>query len=182
MRLFLALNFSDGEKDALEGVQALLKEHSAAGNFTRRQNLHMTLFFLGETPPDRIPALGNILKITGDKTVPFVLQYHQMGYFSGKGREKLWYLSCDTSTELSGLVARLQKALKKQGFSLEDRTFLPHVTLARRCITDLTPPAPEPIVAKFSSMELMLSERIDGVLTYTPIFSAPFSCTQTDWK
>lgn len=182
MRLFIALNFSPREKDALEAVQTRLKEHSAAGNFTRRQNLHMTLSFLGEIPPERIPTLRNILKITGDKTSPFVLQYHQMGYFSGKGREKLWYLSCEAIPELKDLVRRLEKALKSKGFSLEERDFVPHVTLCRRCITDHTPGAVAPIAVRCSSIELMLSERIDGVLTYTPIFSAPFSCNQADWK
>ena len=176
MRLFIALNFTRREKDALEEVQALLKENSAAGNFTRRQNLHTTLFFLGEVTPERIPALRNILKITGDKTAPFVLQYDRMGYFSGKGREKLWYLTCDTPRELTNLVARIHKALRQQGLSLEDRDFIPHVTLCRRCISDHTPGPVSPVGVRCASMELMLSEHIDGVLTYTPIFSAPFSC------
>lgn len=178
MRLFVALNLSHEEKDGVEGIQNALKAHAAAGNFTRRQNLHMTLAFLGQVPPERIPALRNILKITGDKTIPFVLQYDQMGYFSGKGREKLWYLGCERTPELSDLVSRLHKSLKKQGFLLEDRAFVPHVTLCRRCVSDYVPQKIAPVSVNCRSMELMLSEHIDGVLTYTPISSAPFSVTK----
>lgn len=170
MRLFIALNFSDTEKDLLCSLQQQLKEKSTAGNFTRRENLHMTLAFLGDIPPDGIPKLREILTSCAKKTSPFSLSLDRLDFFPGKGQEKLWYLSGKTPSDLGGMVQALYIRLTNAGFRLEQREFLPHVTLGRRCITQ-EPPEIIPITAAFFSVELMLSQQIHGVLTYTPIYS-----------
>lgn len=175
MRLFIALNFSDSEQHAITQIQHQLKDQCISGNFTRRENLHLTLAFLGEVPLERIPTLQKILIKTAEKTTAFSTTCDQLGCFSGTGQEMLWYLSGDTPPELAALVNTLHNYLKKAGFSLEDREFLPHVTLGRRCVSETVPKIEFfPVTAAFSSMELMLSEQIDRVLTYTPIFSAKF--------
>ena len=49
MRLFIAINFSSEEKSKLFSIIADLKKYTVGGNFTRSENLHLTLVFLGET-------------------------------------------------------------------------------------------------------------------------------------
>lgn len=169
----MALNFSENEKSAIEKVQTLLKKESSAGNFTRRENLHLTLAFLGEVPPDRIPKLRQILTKTAERSEAFSLTYDRLGFFPGKGREQLWYLTCETVPGLTALEDRLRGSLQKAGYSPEDREFLPHVTLGRRCVFDTVPSIEfSPIRTHCPELKLMLSEQIDGVLTYTTIFSA----------
>ena len=63
MRLFVAICFDEPCKDVLCAAIAGLKSHARQGNFSRRENLHLTLAFLGETNridfgPKR--ALGSI--------------------------------------------------------------------------------------------------------------------------
>ena len=62
MRLFVAICFDEPCKDVLCAAIAGLKSHARQGNFSRRENLHLTLAFLGET--NRIDsakrALGSI--------------------------------------------------------------------------------------------------------------------------
>ena len=48
MRLFIAINFDDAFLDALVSMQEDLKSAGAIGNFTKRENLHMTLAFIGD--------------------------------------------------------------------------------------------------------------------------------------
>ena len=50
MRLFTAINFDDNIKDALSAAISELKARGIRGTFTLRENLHLTLVFLGETP------------------------------------------------------------------------------------------------------------------------------------
>jgi len=47
MRLFIAINFNEKIKDRLCEMQGQLKAQTYAGNFSRRENLHLTLVFLG---------------------------------------------------------------------------------------------------------------------------------------
>lgn len=51
MRLFIALRFPDIALRAMEDVQTALKTQSHSGNFSHRENLHLTLSFLGKNCP-----------------------------------------------------------------------------------------------------------------------------------
>ena len=54
MRLFIAINFDDTELDAFEAARERLRDQAGAANYSRRENLHLTLAFLGEQPPARM--------------------------------------------------------------------------------------------------------------------------------
>lgn len=49
MRLFVAIRLDASCKDVLCTAIAGLKGHASHGNFSRRDNLHLTLAFIGET-------------------------------------------------------------------------------------------------------------------------------------
>ena len=48
MRLFIAINFDENMLDALTEIQDDLRRCGVKGHYTPRENLHMTLAFLGE--------------------------------------------------------------------------------------------------------------------------------------
>ena len=49
MRLFIAINFNDYIKNELCSVMENLKKYTLRGRFTSRENLHLTIVFIGET-------------------------------------------------------------------------------------------------------------------------------------
>ena len=49
MRLFVALELEDRMKDALIEQMRALRPHTKQGRFSHRENLHLTLCFIGET-------------------------------------------------------------------------------------------------------------------------------------
>ena len=61
MRLFIAINFDDKIKDELCLLTDELKNYSVSGNFTRRENLHLTLVFIGETPSNKITSIKSAI-------------------------------------------------------------------------------------------------------------------------
>ena len=63
------------------------------------------------------------------------------------------------------------------GFKLEDRRYTPHLTLAREVRGEAEPELvlPEPVPALVRGASLMLSERRQGVLTYTPLLFCGFA-------
>jgi len=173
VRLFCSIGF---DADAIAGLlqaQQLLRTCGGCGNFTVPENLHLTLAFLGETPEARIPDIERAMAAAAG--TPFALTFDRLGAFRQQD-EALWYISPQPSPPLAALQRRLSRQLAAAGFVLEQRTFKPHLTLARRVRpAALQPPAPVPVTAQVTGMELMLSHRPDGKLTYTPIFRQNFS-------
>lgn len=160
MRLFVALTFEDAFLDAL--TQYL---HSCRrlgrGSWTRREQLHLTLEFLGELQ-DPVPAMVAMDAVT---VPPFDLVTGQPGFFRREDGDIFW-LGLEPSPPLLSLQRQLHTALSRQGLKLETRLFRPHLTLGRG-VTLSQPPAPPQLAQFISGISLLESSRVDGALTYT---------------
>ena len=62
MRLFLAIDFDPAVKQQLSAVRDRLAQAASAGRFSRQENFHITLAFLGDIPPSRIPAIRSCME------------------------------------------------------------------------------------------------------------------------
>lgn len=62
MRLFIAIQFDDEILDALTDFQNDLKAQGVTGNYMKRENLHITLAFVGEygNPDDVLEAMEQV--------------------------------------------------------------------------------------------------------------------------
>ena len=110
----------------MESVQRHFKNYKA--RWTKPDKLHVTLVFLGDVEPARVPAV--VEAATGLCSNPFhlVLDYAMPIYRSGM----LWLTSRQPPDELGSLVKELTMRLQPCGFEPETRHFRPHVTLARK--------------------------------------------------
>ena len=86
MRLFIALLFDGQTIEKILAVQEQLREWGQ-GRFTRRENLHLTLTFLGEIPSDRVEAARRAMDRT--TTPPLTLTFDHTGRFRQKEGD-LW--------------------------------------------------------------------------------------------
>ena len=173
MRLFYALVPSEAEKRNILRWQENLETASESGGFPPTENLHMTLQFLGEIPPERVEALKEILTATAGNYRPFSITLDTYGWFPGKGHERLWFLT-GNGPEAAEVSDELGEALTESGFSVEDRAFIPHITLARRCKLKnrRIPEEAEPVSVQVQRLWLMESRQIRGSTVYVPIFHA----------
>ena len=62
MRLFIAINLDDNIRDALAEMQESMRRQGVRGNYTKIENLHLTLAFIGEYgDPDAVnEALASV--------------------------------------------------------------------------------------------------------------------------
>ena len=165
MRLFAALPLGDEGIRALSAYRRDLEKLGVRGNFTRPENLHITLAFLGELPEweSAAEALDTV------EAEPGLLLLDRLDTF-GKGG--ILGLCPTEDAPVRALAAKAERALREAGFTLEKRRFRAHVTLCR----ELTAPAgtelpPPPAVAvPVEEMVLFLSHRPKGKLTYTPLW------------
>jgi 2'-5' RNA ligase len=170
MRLFTAVNFDDTVKRRLLEAQAEIRAGSLGGNFSREENLHLTLVFLGETPGDRLPEIKRIMgQIAGP---PPELNFSGLGCFS-RARKELWYLEAEEGPGLERL-REIQKELSSRllglGLPLDTRPFRAHITLGREIRTREKPGWEGRIRVPVKRISLMKSEHRRGLLVYTELF------------
>lgn len=173
MRLFVALLLSEKMKDALCESGDELRRRACRGNFSRRENLHLTLAFLGDCPPSALSRIRRAMSAAAENTSPFALTLEKLGRFRRPGAD-LWWAGVHRQPALTRLAEDLQERLRQEGFAIEDRPFAAHLTIARQ--VDAPGLRPEDIALaavsqRISAMSLMESSRINGVLTYREIFS-----------
>jgi len=175
MRLFIAVNFDNAVKERLLEIQAQLRSQSTRGNFTRPENLHLTLAFLGETPDEKVPSLLEIIEDTQALALPlpFDVSFTRTGCFT-RSHKELWWIGVDETCQglnrLRAIYGELIKRLSDAGFPVDKRPFNPHITLGR----EVKHSRPinlncNEIKAKVDRLSLMKSEHIQGKLTYTEL-------------
>ena len=104
------------------------------GRAVPRENLHLTLQFLGEVNDQQRIALLPLLQQLASEHAPFMVALGQARAFPSVSGP-LYVLELVPSPALQGLHQRLQAGLVAQGFSADPRPWRPHITLARpgRC-------------------------------------------------
>lgn len=176
MRLFIAINFQKNELDTLSDAADMLWENSVKGNFTRTENFHITLAFLGEIPEARVREIRGIINEATKDIKPFEFKIGGLGRFRRNGGDIYW-LGVEKKRELTELADRLCQKLRSSGFIIEDRAFKPHLTLGREVVLSCKPNSltmPE-LFCPVSRVSLMSSQRIRGILTYTEIYGKELS-------
>ena len=178
MRLFIALAFSPALHDWLAEAQSGLRLGSESGNFSRPENLHLTLHFLGEVSGGRVaPIRAAMERVT---VPPFPLTLGGVGMFRREGSNIGW-LGIEKNEALASLHAQLAKNLRAVGFPVESRFDTPHLTLGREIVLheDFRKEDLEKSLGKrqdqVGSILLMKSERIQRILRYTPLFEKQLS-------
>ena len=177
MRLFVAVNFSDEVKSRILKIQEQLRAQASKGSFTRPENFHLTLAFLGETPDEKLGTLFGIMEeIQRNPQLPpspFDIVFNRSGCFTHSSKE-LWWIGADSDSAgvpfLKAIHEQLLGRLEAAGFSVDKRPFNAHVTLGRE-IKHTGPivldcPA---ITVMAGRISLMKSEHLRGVLTYTEL-------------
>jgi len=161
LRLFIAVKFTPEVKSTLINAIGQLKELSD-GNFTRIENLHLTLAFIGESN-----RKADICKII-DKVEPspFDISVGGYGHFGN-----LYWVGLKGEKALYDTAAALRNELKICGIPVDTKPFSPHITIAREVI----PHGQINLSVKETPMRverisLMSSERIDGRLTYKEVY------------
>lgn len=125
MRLFFALWPAESERAAAALVQAAVA-WPAGAKLVKRENLHLTLHFLGHVETDRVSALRAAAEVPAG---PVSETFDRFAVWHG-GIAVLEPAA--VSPALAGLHAVLGQRLEAAGFALERRPYRPHVTLARR--------------------------------------------------
>ena len=176
MRTFIGIPMKQDIKETLFQIQQQCRQMCKKGNFTEKDNFHMTLHFLGETTTEEIDDLKQAVYETAIRNRKFSLTLKQIGVFQ-RGEKGILWAGTEKNNSLSYLFEGLERSLTRQGFAREKKKLSPHITLAREAV----PHHSFTQIQKFVSVEpkeiivdcitLFESVRIGGKLIYKPIFT-----------
>ena len=94
-------------------------------------HLHLTVKFLGETPWTVLPEVTAVIEAEVRQLASFQAEITGLGAFPDARRARVVWCGLSPNGPLPELAARLNDRLGELGFPREQRTFQPHVTLAR---------------------------------------------------
>lgn len=118
----------------LEATQKQLRVHIAADavKWTKPEQIHLTLQFLGHVQPDLLDAFANALKQVASDRKCFRLHAESVGCFpSGKHPKIIWAGLAGELEPLEILKEELDTAFSALGYVPEKRKFHAHLTLGR---------------------------------------------------
>ena len=177
MRLFIAVPFDEKTKRRLVWEMERMKSFARTGSFTRRDNLHLTVQFLGEVQEKRIEDIKRAMEDASDGLSAMELKLDSFGSFPSGQDRCLYWRGVSKTPELQRLYDRVCRETEKLGFKREKRGYTPHVTLIRNCKMSAVfrergfAEGLTSISFKSDRLCLMESVRREGVLVYNEIYS-----------
>lgn len=179
-RLFIAIELSPNVRQKIKAHIHRLRTAlpDVRASWTREDNLHLTLKFLGDVPVNQIESVSQALMRAAIQISDFDLVIRDCGSFPSRGKPNvLWIGINDASSNLRKLHAAVEDECAKAGFDRDQRSFHPHLTIARlrnpkgaRSLAELHQQIGfEPVSVKVSDVCLIRSELSSAGSRYTVI-------------
>ena len=174
MRVFIGIEFSDEVKDYLQKIAQIIKKNTIKGDFTRFDNYHLTLKYIGRVTDDEVYMLEDIISDISDNISSFNIKLGEIGSFDRKHSSIIYLGIKEGLSELNTLFKLVEKMTIEEDFEPENRKYRPHITLGKKVVfnkyntTELLPIFNQEISVK--KITLFESHRVNDILTYTPIF------------
>lgn len=131
MRAFIALELPE----EFESDLVILSRQLGAGvqgRFVPRENLHLTLAFLGEIDgTSQLTRAITAIETAAKPFAPISLHPEKLGTFGKPADASLW-LGVSPTPALMHLASSVRNQLTAAGIAFDAKPFKPHITLARR--------------------------------------------------
>jgi len=129
-RCFVAVSLADPARAAVAEYLESLRATVAGVAWARPEQLHLTLKFLGNVVPTRIPALEMRLAEAVGAMDADTAEVAGVGAFPNLARPQVLWVGV-RAPSLAALADAVEASAAAEGFPRETRPFRPHVTLGR---------------------------------------------------
>jgi 2'-5' RNA ligase len=183
IRSFIAIELEDATRRAIAAAIRELRNGPGGDHirWVRPETLHVTLRFLGDIDPARVPALTAALRAEAAGVSPFALTLGELGAFPSLRRPQVLFFRAGPQQPLAVLASAVERAVVQAGFAAETRPFRPHLTLGRArrgkhvpVTAPVTPPGDSRVVDEIvlfhSQLALSGTDTATGTgATHTPL-------------
>ena len=134
LRLFIALAVPPDVRQEIGRAQGQLRRNSPPGaiRWTRPEQFHITLKFLGDVPSAQVEALKTSVSEVCAGCPALRLSAHGIGFFPNEQRPRvIWVGADDDSGQLAELYRRMDEAVRPFAPAGKPERFAGHITLGR---------------------------------------------------
>lgn len=186
LRAFIAIEIPLGIREAVcQAITPLQKGLGAAVRWVPRENMHLTLKFLGDVSPANVEMLSQMLHAEADLFHCFDLHLSGLSSFPNLKRPRVIYIGIQAPSTLEALQRGIDSASRRLGYESEERGFSPHLTIGRvkQSVTATEQQAIRRALEE-TRIDLLGTARVDSVYlyksdlkptgsVYTRLYSAP---------
>jgi len=165
-RIFIAINLPEDIKEQLYLYQAKWPELPC--RWTKKENIHITLVFLGYVKDEELPEILKTAKEAAARNKPFLINLNKICYGPiDKKPPRMVWAEGEKSQELGNLQIDLEKAVLESFTSYRNevsgsgRPYAPHINLGRLKIWEFK--AIEPEERPEISEEISLSFEVNSI-------------------
>jgi 2'-5' RNA ligase len=183
MRLFVALAIPTEVREKIAALMRELRGADANPKWLNPDNLHVTLKFIGEVVPEKVPQIGDALAAVHIQE-QIIAEFSGIGFFPDARRPSVAWVGIQPPQILSSLATEVNRALAPIGIAREEKPFMPHLTITRfketRLSSALRAKIEEQKSRKFGTLttdefHLIESKRKPGGAEYTTLRSFRFA-------
>ena len=131
MRTFIALEPSAELRTRLARLCRELQPLFPGVRWSRMDNIHLTLRFLGEIDASDLEPLIQAVSDVAAKASRPALRAGRAGWFGSPREPRVVWLGLQDNKELEALAGAIETSLLAAGFGAADKPFKAHLTLAR---------------------------------------------------
>ena len=129
MRTFISIEFPENiKKEIFKSFESLKNSRVAFGNFVKKENIHLTLKFLGNLSEDKIKEVEN--KLSEIEFSGFDATTGEIGFFPSEKYIRIIWVDL-ISNKIKQLKKIIDDKLHEIGINHDNREFSSHITIAR---------------------------------------------------
>ncbi len=129
MRLFVALDIPQDVRARISAFAERARPLCPGARWARVEGLHVTLKFIGEVPDAKVSEITGALSAL--KAGPFDVKFENVGFFPSPKSPRVFWIGVHAGDALPQLAAAVSESLFTIGIPREEKTYSPHLTLAR---------------------------------------------------
>ncbi|MFC3040163.1 RNA 2',3'-cyclic phosphodiesterase [Virgibacillus xinjiangensis] len=130
---FVAIPLPDERKNYFKEIQKVWKKRLPYKQWPHREDLHITLKFLGAVTDSRRKQLEEELSMLENQRA-FNISTGGLGYFGKPDRPRVLWGGVEKTDQLQHVYDAVEACAEKVGFQREKRPYKPHITIAKNWI------------------------------------------------
>lgn len=120
------------DSDQVESVQQMILPYYSYRRIYRSDEFHLTIQFLGGLDRDALELVKEITRRVSQNTTPFTLHFQSIDHFGRIDQPRVLTIIPEPSEALQQFAEALRRELIEAIPNLDRKSFVPHVTLAKK--------------------------------------------------
>ncbi len=132
MRAFIAIELDTETKKKIVNASKRVRTRLREVKWVERENLHITLKFLGEINDQQVKKVKKIIEEVASGEKDFLIKGGFIGGFPSLNRARIVFFGIEKGkSNVIRIFDTLEQKLSENGFSRDKKPYHPHITIGR---------------------------------------------------